>query len=132
MAGVCFLDTGLFNTRRKAMKNMNVLITFPVTDEKRKAIESIAPDAEYTYLAGHFVGDEKTKLTEEHLEKTDVILGCVPPAMLQHCRRLKFLQLDSAGRCGLGLCYRCLWPGYFRVHAGRNAHAAEKDAAVHG
>lgn len=97
MAGVCFLDTGLFNIRRKAMKNMNVLITFPVTDEKRKAIEATAPDAEYTYLAGHFVGDEKTKLTEEHLENADVILGCVPPVMLQHCRRLKFLQLDSAG-----------------------------------
>ena len=79
------------------MERMNVLVTFPVTDEKRKAIEASAPDAEYTYLAGCFVGDEKAELTEEHMEKADIILGSVPAEMLQHCRRLKFFQLDWAG-----------------------------------
>ena len=79
------------------MEKMNVLVTFPVKEEKRRQIEMIAPDAEYTYLAGCFVGDEKTELVPEHLENADVILGCVPPAMLQHCRRLKFLQIDSSG-----------------------------------
>ncbi len=79
------------------MEKLNVLVTFPVKEEKRKAIEATAPDAEYTYLAGHFVGDEKTVLTAEHMEKADVILGSVPTEMLQHCRRLKFFQLDWAG-----------------------------------
>ena len=79
------------------MNKMNVLVTFPATEEKRKAIEAAAPEAEYTWLAGFKEGDEKTPLTPSHLESADVILGCVPPEMLQHCRQLKFLQLDSAG-----------------------------------
>ncbi len=79
------------------MEKLNVLITFPVKEEKRKEIEAAVPEAAYTYLAGYFVGDEKVSLTPAHLENADVILGCVPPDMLQHCRRLKFLQLDSAG-----------------------------------
>ncbi len=79
------------------MEKLNVLVTFPVKEEKRHAIEAAAPDAEYTYLAGYFVGDEKITLTREHMENADVILGCVPPDMLQYCRGLKFLQLDSAG-----------------------------------
>ena len=79
------------------MEKMNVLVTFPVKEEKRKAIETAAPDAEYTYLAGYFVGDEKTELTEQHMADADVILGSVPPKMMQHCRRLKFFQLDWAG-----------------------------------
>ena len=81
----------------KTMEKLNVLVTFPVKEEKRHAIEAAAPDAAYTYLAGYFVGDEKITLTREHMEKADVILGCVPPDMLQYCRGLKFLQLDSAG-----------------------------------
>ena len=76
---------------------MNILVTFPVKEEKRKAIEAAAPEAEYTYLAGCFVGDEKTELTEQHMAAADVILGSVPPEMLQHCRRLKFFQLDWSG-----------------------------------
>ena len=79
------------------MEKLNVLITFPVKEEKRKLIEEAAPDAQYTYLAGCFVGDEKKRLTEAHMEKADVILGSVPPEMLQHCRQLKFFQLDWAG-----------------------------------
>ena len=79
------------------MEKMIVLVTFPVKDEKRKAIEAAAPDAEYTYLAGCFVGDEKAELTEQHMAEADVILGSVPPKMMQHCRRLKFFQLDWAG-----------------------------------
>lgn len=79
------------------MEKLNVLVTFPIKEENRKAIEAAAPDAVYTYIGGYFVGDEKTELTAEHMADADVILGCVPPAMLQHCRRLKFLQLDSAG-----------------------------------
>jgi len=79
------------------MDKKQILITFPVKEEKREEIEAVMPDAEYTYLAGYFVGDEKVRLTPAHLENADVILGCVPPDMLQHCRRLEFLQLDSAG-----------------------------------
>ncbi len=79
------------------MEKLNVLVTFPVREEKRKEIEAAMPEAAYTYLAGYYVGDEKVNLTSAHLENADVILGCVPPDMLQHCRCLKFLQLDSAG-----------------------------------
>ena len=79
------------------MEKLNVLITFPVKEEKRKLIEDAAPDAQYTYLAGYSVEDEKTELTAEHMAGADVILGSVPPAMLQHCRRLKFLQIDWSG-----------------------------------
>ena len=79
------------------MEAKRVLVTFPVTEEKRKEICAAAPDAEYTWLAGYRVGDPKVELTPQHLEDTDVILGCVPPEMLQHCRNLKLLQLDSAG-----------------------------------
>ena len=79
------------------MEKMNILVNFPVREEKRKEIEAAAPDAEYTYLAGCFVGDEKTELTETHMANADVILGSVPAELLQHCRRLKFFQLDWAG-----------------------------------
>lgn len=79
------------------MEKLNVLINFPVKEEKRKEIEAAAPDAEYTYLAGYHVGDEKTELTAEHMENADIILGSVPPKMFRHCRRLKFFQLDWAG-----------------------------------
>lgn len=79
------------------MEKMNVLVTFPVKEEKRKEIEAAAPDAEYTWLAGCFAGDDKLELTAAHMAEADVILGSVPVEMLQHCRHLKFFQLDWAG-----------------------------------
>lgn len=79
------------------MEAKRVLVTFPIREEKREKVRAAAPDAEYTWLAGYEVGDPKIELTPEHMAESDVILGCVPPEMLQHCRNLKLLQLDSAG-----------------------------------
>jgi len=79
------------------MEIRKVLVTFPVKKEYREKIESIVPEAEYTYLAGYHPDDEQIKVQPEQLEDADVILGSVPPKMLKYCKKLKLFQLYSSG-----------------------------------
>ncbi|MBR5229384.1 MAG: D-2-hydroxyacid dehydrogenase [Firmicutes bacterium] len=79
------------------MKIKKVLITFPVAQSHREKIEAAAPDAEYLYFAGFHPYDEAADPTPEQMEEAEVILGSVKPSLLSHCKKLKFIQLHSAG-----------------------------------
>lgn len=80
------------------MKVNHVLVTLPLTEEQRAKLESTAPDAKFVhYPAIDIRTTVNPGLTEEEVQKADVIIGDVPPGMIKQSPKLKFLQLDSAG-----------------------------------
>lgn len=80
------------------MKVNHVLVTLPLTDEQRARLESTAPNAQFVhYPAIDIRATFNPELTEEEVQKADVIIGDVPAGMIKQSPKLKFLQLDSAG-----------------------------------
>ena len=80
------------------MNVKRVLVTLPMTDEQKAKLESTAPNAQFVYYPAIDIrATFNPELTEDEVQKADVILGDVPSGMLKQSPRLKFLQLDSAG-----------------------------------
>lgn len=68
----------------------NVLVLFEMDEERRKSLEEILPSANYYYT-------NRKELTDEELEKADVILGSLSPSKVINLKRLQWMQLSSAG-----------------------------------
>ncbi len=69
---------------------MHLLVIFPANEEHRQKISALVPEWTLTFC-------KKQEVTPEIISQADVILGNVPPAMLQYAHNLRWIQLSSAG-----------------------------------
>ncbi len=69
---------------------MNILCVWPVTEAQRSFLDLKAGEEKIKYIPKADVGPED-------LEKVEVLLGNVAPTMLEDAKKLKWLQLNSAG-----------------------------------
>ncbi len=69
---------------------MNVLVLLPVQARHRTQLERAVPGARLTYASAQSV-------TDEQIEAAEVIIGNLDPERLPRARRLRLLQLNSAG-----------------------------------
>ena len=69
---------------------MNILIAIPMTEEQKKTVSAIAPQAAVTYTTADDV-------TQEQVSQAEIILGNVPIPLLKEAHHLKWLQLNYAG-----------------------------------
>lgn len=67
-----------------------ILTVIPLMEKHRELLEKTAQGAEIIYE------DVKT-VTQEQVDKAEIILGNVPPEMVRKAKNLKWLQLNSAG-----------------------------------
>lgn len=67
-----------------------ILIATPVTDEFKPILEEAAPGMEFRYV-------DYKKVTAEDVRDAEIIFGNVPPKLLPEAKKLKLLQLFSAG-----------------------------------
>lgn len=82
---------------------MEILVTLPLDKAGRERLAAAAPGH-----ALHFA--KKSAVTPAELENAQAILGnLADPAQLRHCKKLRWLQLDSAGTDGY--CAPGLLPG---------------------
>ncbi len=70
-----------------------VLVVMDILEEHKAVFESLGPDAEVEYV-------HASKVTPADLADVDVIVGNLNPALLSNCKKLKLLQLNSAGTDG--------------------------------
>lgn len=68
-----------------------ILVTIPTQPRHREMLEKIAAEAHFTY---------EMNPTEAAVENADIILGNVPPVMLKNARKLRWIQLNTAGTDG--------------------------------
>ncbi|MGI6019192.1 MAG: D-2-hydroxyacid dehydrogenase [Marvinbryantia sp.] len=68
-----------------------ILVTFPVKEKHKKLLESSGRNLHFTYTTAA----EASK--KEVIETADIILGNVSADALKEAKKLKFLQLNSAG-----------------------------------
>ena len=71
---------------------MNILVTVPVLKRHKEILEKAAPSATFVYAAR---GMEN--LLEEQVHSADIIIGNPPVSLVAGSKRLKLLQLQSAG-----------------------------------
>ncbi len=69
---------------------MNVLVLLPLAGDQRESLETAAPTATFVYASNEAV-------TDGQLADADVIVGNPVPRRLRATRRLRLLQLGSAG-----------------------------------
>lgn len=72
---------------------MNILVVIPLKDDEKIKMQSILPEAIYTYVSSQ-------DITEELVKKAHIIIGNVPPKYIRGTTNLKWLQLNSAGTDG--------------------------------
>ncbi len=70
-----------------------ILVVLPVEDRHKELLEENAPDAEFLYC-------EKASVTKAQVQEATIIIGNVPPKLLEGTRNLKWIQLNSAGTDG--------------------------------
>ena len=68
---------------------MNILVTVETKPRHRALLEVAAPQAEFTY--------KESGVTRADVERADVLLGNVSPALLSPADRLRWMQTASAG-----------------------------------
>ena len=68
----------------------NVLVVMPMDEVQRRILEAKAAGLNICYSSYQ-------EATEEMAGEADVIIGNIPTPLLPYCRRLKLLQLNSAG-----------------------------------
>lgn len=71
----------------------NILVTLPPKARYKAMLEAAAPDGVFRYRP-------LPEVTAEEVQWADIILGNVPPRLIQGSPRLKLLQLNSAGTDG--------------------------------
>jgi len=70
-----------------------ILVVLPVEDRHKELLEENAPDAEFLYCG-------KASVTRAQVQEATIIIGNVPPKLLDGTKNLKWLQLNSAGTDG--------------------------------
>lgn len=112
-----------------------ILVTIPVREKDRKFLEEKGKEFQFCYRT-------KEEITVSDVVDAEIILGNIPVELVPKAKKLKFLQLDSAGSTEYtasgvlmpdtkaGKCHRSLRAGNFRIYAGWSIDAAEKAASV--
>jgi phosphoglycerate dehydrogenase-like enzyme len=72
---------------------MRILVVIPLNEDEKERLQSKMPEAEYVYLPS-------AEITEELVKDSDIIIGNVPPQYIKGTKKLKWLQLNSAGTDG--------------------------------
>lgn len=72
------------------MGNPNILVLPPLNDNHKHLLEEAAPGASFVYSTYE-------KVTQQDVDNADIIFGNVNPAYIKAPKRLKWLQLNSAG-----------------------------------
>ncbi len=72
---------------------MKILVTIPVNDKHKAALQAAAPEAAFIYMPA-------PEVTEEILAQMTVVIGNVDPGKLHGYENIKWLQLNSAGTDG--------------------------------
>lgn len=70
-----------------------ILVVMEVLEEHKAILQGAASDTEVSFLPAGAV-------TPSDLEDVDMIVGNLNPALLRHCKKLKLMQLNSAGTDG--------------------------------
>lgn len=71
--------------------NGTILTLVPLEERHREQMQKLCPEAKIVSLTG------ASQATDEQLVEAEIIFGNPEPARLAICRKLKFLQLESAG-----------------------------------
>ncbi len=71
----------------------HLLTYFPLTDQQLSTIKTLLPHAVITQRNAQ-------TLTREDVNAADAVFGNIPPAMLDHAHKLKWVHLSSAGTDG--------------------------------
>ena len=72
---------------------MKILVVIPLNENEIEKLQSKMPEAEYTFISSK-------EVTEENVKSADIIIGNVPPQYIKGSKKLKWLQLNSAGTDG--------------------------------
>lgn len=72
---------------------MRILVVIPLNEDEKERLQSKMPEAEYIYISSG-------EITEELVKSADIIIGNVPPKYIKGTKKLKWLQLNSAGTDG--------------------------------
>lgn len=72
---------------------MKILVVMPVNENHKEILKSKAPTAQWVFMSAD-------KVSAEEANSADVIIGNIPPKMIQNSPNLKWLQLNSAGTDG--------------------------------
>ena len=67
-----------------------ILVTFPMDEKQREELRRIAPEAELIFLP-------RREVTEEIISDAEALLGNVRPPLLKAAKKLRWMQLQSAG-----------------------------------
>lgn len=70
-----------------------VLVVIPMTEEEKQQLSGILPDGVITY-------SKSKEVTIEEVQESEIILGNVSLKKIQGSKKLKWLQLNSAGTDG--------------------------------
>jgi len=72
---------------------MRILVVIPFNDNEKEKLQSKMPEAEYIFKT-------HKEITEELVKSADIIIGNVPVRYITGSKKLKWLQLNSAGTDG--------------------------------
>ena len=72
---------------------MKILVVIPLDENEKEKLQSKMIGAEYIFITSNDV-------TEEQVKSADIIIGNVPPEYIKGSKKLKWLQLNSAGTDG--------------------------------
>lgn len=72
---------------------MRILVVIPLNESEKERLQSKLPEAEYVFTTSE-------EVTEELVKSADIIIGNVPPKYIKESKKLKWLQLNSAGTDG--------------------------------
>lgn len=72
------------------MQPKQIIVTIPVKERHKAYLESKAPDARFLYTSAQ-------NITDDELDKANIIIGNVPPKRLHSPAALEWMQLNSAG-----------------------------------
>lgn len=72
---------------------MNILVVMPVQPQHVRLLRESAPDAEFLFASPE-------QVSRDQAEWADVIIGNLKPSLLKESKRLRLMQLNSAGTDG--------------------------------
>lgn len=72
---------------------MRVLVVIPLSEDEKQKLKSKMPEEEYIFISAKEISDEIVK-------SADIIIGNVPPEYIKGSKKLKWIQLNSAGTDG--------------------------------
>ncbi|AZV57867.1 D-2-hydroxyacid dehydrogenase [Clostridium sp. AWRP] len=72
---------------------MRILVVIPLSEDEKQKLKSKMPEEEYIFIS-------TKEISNEIVKSADIIIGNVPPEYIKGSKKLKWLQLNSAGTDG--------------------------------